>query len=188
MLTSTLCDLSLIEAGSSRIFNRRQLDRRQSMCRETWAQEIADLVASVPAALRKLRVLVADDQRDATDGFARLVRCWGHEVRWAYDAAAALEVAAAQLPDVVFLDIGMPRLNGCGLAEQLRQGALHKNCLLIAVTGHADEPRRKLCAEAGIDLVLIKPVDCEIIELLLALESQRLGLPQPTAAAGAVRH
>jgi CheY-like chemotaxis protein len=188
MLTSTLCDLSLIEAGSSRVFNRRQLDRRQSQLQETWAQEIADLVASVPAALRKLRVLVADDQRDATDGLARLVRCWGYEVRWAYDSAAALEVAAAQLPDVILLDIGMPLLNGCGLAEQLRQGARHKNCLLIAVTGHADEYRRKQCALAGIDLVLIKPVDCEVIEVLLTLESQRLRLAQPAAAAGAVRH
>ena len=152
------------------------------------AQEIAGLVASVPAALRKLRVLVADDQRDATDGLARLVRCWGYEVRWAYDAATALEVAAAQLPDVVLLDIGMPRLNGCGLAEQLRLDVRHENCLLIAVTSHANEQRRQQCALAGIDLVLIKPVDCEIIELLLTLESQHLGLPQPAGAAGAVRH
>lgn len=184
MLTSTLCDLSLIEAGSSRVFNRRQLDRRQSQSRNSWTQEIADLVASVPAALRKLRVLVADDQRDATDGLARLVRCWGYEVRWAYDAAAALEVAAAQLPDVVLLDIGMPLLDGCGLAKQLRLDPHHKNCLLLAVTGHADEQRRQQCAEDGIDLVLIKPVDCEIIETLLTLESQRLGLPKPAGAAG----
>jgi len=187
MLTSTLCDLSLIEAGSSRVFNRRQLDRRRSLSRETWAEEIAHLVASVPAALRKLRVLVADDQHDATDGLARLVRCWGHDVRWAYDAAAALEIAAAQLPDVVLLDIGMPLMDGCGLAQQLRLGARQKDCLLIAITGYADEQRRKLCAEAGIDLLLVKPVDCEIIETLLALESERLGLSQPAGKAGAIR-
>jgi CheY-like chemotaxis protein len=187
MLTSTLYDLSLIEAGSSRIFNRHQLNRRRSLSRETWAQEIEHLVASVPAALRKLRVLVADDQRDATDGLARLVRCWGHEVRWAYDAAAALEIATAQLPDVVLLDIGMPLLDGCGLAEQLRLNARQKDCLLIAITGHADEQHRQQCALAGIDLVLIKPVDCEIIETLLTLESERLGLSQPARAAGAIR-
>lgn len=176
MLTSTLCDLSLIEAGGSRVFNRRQLDRRQSMYRETWVQEIADLVASVPVALRKLRVLVADDQRDATDGLARLVRCWGHEVRWAYDAGTALEIAAAQLPDVVLLDIGMPCLNGYGLAEQLRLDARHKDCLLIAVTAHADEQHRQQCALTGIDLLFIKPVASEVIEMLLTLESERLGL------------
>ena len=183
MLNSTLCDLSLTEAGSSRVFNRRQLDRR----RESWAEEIANLVASVPAALRKLRVLVADDNHDATDGCARLIRCWGHEVRWAYDAAAALEIAAAQRPDVVLLDIAMPLLDGCGLAQQLRLDARQKDCLLIAITGHADEQRRQRCAEAGIDLLLIKPVDCEILETLLTLESERLGLSQPAGKAGAIR-
>ncbi len=187
MLTSTLCDLSLIDAGSSRVFNRRQMDRRQSLCRETWAQEIANLVASVPAAPRKLRVLVADDSHDATDGCARLVRCWGHEVHWAYDAATALEVAAAQLPDVVLLDLGMPFLDGCGLAQQLRLDARHKNCLLVAITGHADEPRCRRCAEAGIDLLLIKPVDCEVLETLLMQESERLGLSPPAGKADAIR-
>jgi DNA-binding response OmpR family regulator len=127
--------------------------------------------ATVPAQ-RLLRVLVIDDDREATDSLSRLVRDWGHEVRWAYDASIGLKVAAAYQPDLVLLDIAMPQIDGCDLALQLRGDARLKESFLIAVTGRGDEAHRQRCKEAGIDLVLIKPVDPLILESLLTLESE----------------
>ncbi len=127
-------------------------------------------------ARRPLRVLVVDSDRDATDALAMLVRLWGHDARCAYDGAAGLAMASADLPDVVLLDIALPKMNGYELAAKLRQGAGLKDCLLIAVTGFTDEESRRRCQEGGIDLFLIKPVDVLVMETLLTLERQRLGL------------
>jgi DNA-binding response OmpR family regulator len=127
------------------------------------------LTASAP---RLLRVLVVDDDQDATDSLARLVRDWGHEVRWAYDAGVGLQVAAAEPPDLVLLDIAMPQIDGCDLARQLRGDARLKECFLIAVSGCGDEAHRRRCLQAGIDLVLVKPVDPLILESLLVLERE----------------
>jgi CheY-like chemotaxis protein len=81
-------------------------------------------------------------------------------------------VAAAEPPDLVLLDIAMPQIDGCDLARQLRGDARLKECFLIAVTGSGDEAHRRRCLQAGIDLVLVKPVDPLILESLLVLERE----------------
>jgi CheY-like chemotaxis protein len=137
------------------------------------------------AAERLLRVLIVDDDRDTVDTMAVLVRLWGHDARCAYDGATALIEASTALPDVVLLDIALPGVNGCRLAMQMRRGA-GSNCLMIAVTGFGNEEVRGCCREAGIDLFLIKPVDAEVMETLLMLEGQRLGLlPETRTVIGA---
>ncbi len=88
---------------------------------------------------------------------------------------------------MVLLDLDMPGLDGFSLAQQLRVDSPGKECFVIAATDNANKRCRRKYIEAGIDLVLIKPVDCEVIEMLLTLESERLGLLQPAGAAGAVR-
>src|SRR5947209_15585154 len=110
------------------------------------------------AGPRSLRVLVVDDDRDTADTLALLVKIWGHDVWQAYDGAAALESAAANGPDVVFLDIGMPTMDGFRLARALRHRAALADTLLIAVTGYADRAHR-LLADGVIDQYLVKPVD-----------------------------
>ena len=125
---------------------------------------------------RLLRVLIVDDDPDAADSLSRLVRFWGHDASCAYDAAAALAAAATASPDVVLLDIGLPKLDGCKLAVQLRESAGGCDCFLIAVTGFSGEEHRRHCRNAGIDLFLVKPVEAFVIETLLMLERQRLGL------------
>ena len=92
-------------------------------------------IKSLPGGGRSLRVLVADDNRDAADSMSLLVKMWGHEVRQTYDGAAALEMAAAYRPDVLLLDISMPKMDGCQLAKQLRRQTRFTETLLIAITG-----------------------------------------------------
>jgi CheY-like chemotaxis protein len=126
-------------------------------------------------ARRSLRVLIVDDDWDTADGLAQLVGHWGHDVRSVCDGAAGLEAAAAHVPEVVLLDVIMPGMNGCDLAQQLRLDARLKRCFLIAITGYSGAQWRQQCSEAGIDVFLIKPVDASILEALLLLEGERLG-------------
>jgi DNA-binding response OmpR family regulator len=119
-------------------------------------------------------VLVADGNPDTADSLAILVQLWGHDVRVSYDGVAALETAFAYLPDVVLLELAMPKIDGCRLAQKLRRKTRFRNTFLIAITGHADEGHRQLGKEAGFDLYLIKPVKPSILETLLLLERERL--------------
>jgi CheY-like chemotaxis protein len=119
-----------------------------------------------PARSGMLRVLVVDDNRDAADTLAILVKRWGHAPRVAYDGATALIMAIDEPPDVVFLDIGMPEMDGFQLARQLRRQIRFTDTLLVAVTGWADQEHRRLWQEA-FDCYLIKPVDPPLLENLL---------------------
>src|SRR6476661_3754128 len=78
-------------------------------------------VGSTPVGQRKLRVLVADDNKDAADSLAMLLKLWGHDASVVYDGAAAYRVAWNDRPDVLLLDIAMPNLDGYDLAGQLRR-------------------------------------------------------------------
>ena len=80
-------------------------------------------------------MLIVDDHHASADTLAMLMKAWGHNVRRAYDGAAGLELAAEYLPDIMFVDIMMPQMNGRQLALQVRQLARLRNCLLIAITG-----------------------------------------------------
>lgn len=120
---------------------------------------------------QRLRVLIADDCKDSVDSLVVLVNLWGHETRAAYDGADALEMAADFQPDVVLLDIAMPKINGFDLAKQLRQ--TQSDALLVAITGFADAAHRQLW-EKAFDRFLIKPVEPEFMDQLLMREQRRL--------------
>jgi CheY-like chemotaxis protein len=116
--------------------------------------------------VKKLRIVVADDNRDAADSLARLLSLQGHEVRVAYDGAAALELAAPWPPAVAILDIGMPIVNGFDAARRLR--AAHGRAItLIASTGWGQESDRQRAAQAGFDHHLTKPVDSHVLDEIL---------------------
>jgi CheY-like chemotaxis protein len=120
-------------------------------------------------ALLGRRVLVVDDNRDAADSLAMMLRYAGAQVRVEYDGFSALEAIPDCRPDVVLLDIGMPRLNGCDLARTIRSDPAHGNLLLVALTGWGQAADRMRSHEAGIDHHLVKPVDFDVLqELLLA--------------------
>src|SRR5581483_5397086 len=97
------------------------------------------------------RLLVVDDNKDAADSLAMLLRLQGHEVRVAYSGMAALEMTKTYTPDVVFLDIGMPGMDGYEVARRLRQTPGLGNVMLAALTGWGQKEDRRRTAEAGFD-------------------------------------
>jgi signal transduction histidine kinase len=119
----------------------------------------------------KLRVLVADDNHDAAESLAMLLRLSGHTTHTAYDGQAALQAAATHRPEVIFLDIGMPKLNGYEVAQRIRQQPWGRDIVLVAVTGWGQEEDRRRTEEAGFNHHLVKPVEHHaVLRLLAALE------------------
>lgn len=114
------------------------------------------------------RVLVADDNADAADSLAMLLTLMGNEVRTAADGQEAVEIAEAFRPDVAVLDIGMPRLDGNGVARRIRAEPWGRGVALVALTGWGHEDDRRRTAEAGFDLHLTKPIDPTTLDTLLA--------------------
>jgi PAS domain S-box-containing protein len=121
-----------------------------------------------PARSSGHRLLVVDDNRDAADSLAMLLRLQGHEVRVAHDGPAALEMVNGYCPALVFLDIGMPGMDGYEVARRLRQQPGLNNVRLAALTGWGQQEDRRRTAEAGFDHHLVKPVEPKALEGLLA--------------------
>jgi PAS domain S-box-containing protein len=117
----------------------------------------------------KWRILAVDDNRDAADSLALMLRTMGHETRTAYDGPEALRAAAEFRPEVVLLDIGLPKMNGYEVARELRRREGGEGLALIALTGWGQEEDRKRALEAGFDHHLTKPVDVPALERLLAV-------------------
>ncbi len=117
---------------------------------------------------RKWRVLVVDDNRDAADALARMLRLMGHEAHLAHDGPEAIQAAEALRPEVVLLDIGLPKMNGYDVARHLRRQAWGAGMTLIALTGWGGEEDRRRSAEAGMDEHLTKPVGLATLEKVLA--------------------
>ena len=120
---------------------------------------------------RALRVLIIGDEQESTDALVELVHRLGHAARVAQDGFAEPRVKSTQKADVVLLDMESPRIDACRIAKQLRTRLPRQECFIMAVMEQADAERRQECIAAGIDVLLRKPLDCEIVETLLALES-----------------
>jgi CheY-like chemotaxis protein len=114
------------------------------------------------------RILVADDNADAASTLATLLELQGHQVWTAEDGVVALEKARTLRPDIVFLDLGMPRMGGLEAARHLREEGLAPPARLVAVTGWGQEADRARTREAGFDAHLVKPVDMATLEAVLA--------------------
>ncbi|HSV82438.1 MAG TPA: response regulator [Ramlibacter sp.] len=114
-----------------------------------------------------LRILVADDNRDAAESLALLLEVMGHEVRQAHDGRAAVEAAADFEPQLVLLDIGMPHLNGYDACRQIRAQANGAARTVVALTGWGQPQDMRHSREAGFDHHLVKPVDMEALTGLI---------------------
>jgi CheY-like chemotaxis protein len=112
-------------------------------------------------------VLVVDDNHDAAELLADLLRALGHTVQVASDGPSALETIPVFRPDVVLLDLGLPVMDGFELAERVRSDSRLAKVSLIAVTGYGQEVDRRRTREAGFASHLVKPVDLETLEALI---------------------
>jgi CheY-like chemotaxis protein len=116
-------------------------------------------------------VLVVDDNPDAAESLALLLRLRGHDVREAHDGLEALSAGEEFRPDAVLLDIGLPGLNGYDVARRMRQQPRSRQALVIAVTGWGQDGDKQRSREAGIDHHFTKPVDVgRLAELFESVE------------------
>jgi PAS domain S-box-containing protein len=111
------------------------------------------------AAPARLKVLIADDNADAADTLAVLIGMYGHEVRVAHGGRPAVSILQTFRPDVAFVDIGMPDLNGYEVARAVRRDASTQGMHLVAITGWGQEEDKRRASAAGFDDHLTKPVD-----------------------------
>ncbi len=126
--------------------------------------EPAPAPAARPANAPRRRVLVVDDNQDSADTLAMMLELLGHDSRRLYDPHEAVDAVAAFEPQVVFLDIGMPGLNGYELARRLRAAPGGQALVLVAVTGWGQPEDRRRTKEAGFDHHLVKPPEVEAIQ------------------------
>ena len=118
------------------------------------------------------RILVADDSRDATDSLALMLRMLGHTCQTAPDGLTALDLGRSFLPDLILLDIGMPRLNGYETAQRIRAEVWGKTTTLVAITGWGQNEDRRRAEQAGFDLHLVKPIAPTAIQEIIDLVQQ----------------
>ena len=124
--------------------------------------------APAQSAARPVRVMVVEDNVDAAESLASLLRIWGHEVVVAHDGLEALEKARTYWPEVVLLDIGLPKLDGYQVARRLREELGLDGVLLVAMTGYGQAEDRRRSREAGIHHHYVKPVEPAVLRNLLA--------------------
>lgn len=113
------------------------------------------------------RILVVDDNRDAADTLAMLLKIKKYDAHTRYGGMEALDAVADLRPDAVLLDIGMPGMDGYETARRLRQLPQGQSVLLVALTGYGQDDDRRRSREAGFDAHLTKPVDLKDLEGVL---------------------
>jgi CheY-like chemotaxis protein len=126
----------------------------------------ADVEPAVSLARRK--VLVVDDNEDSAKSLSLMLELLGHEIRTAHDGLEALDIGETFRPDVVLLDLGMPRLNGYAAAGRIREREWGRSALLVALTGWGQDEDRRRTRQAGFDEHLVKPADLSALTRLLS--------------------
>ena len=119
-------------------------------------------------APRRFKILVVDDNHDSALSLAMMLSIMGHDTRTAHDGESAVATAETFLPDVVLLDIGLPKLNGYEVAQRIREKSWGASMYLIAVTGWGQDEDRQRSSEVGLNLHMVKPVEPAALEKLLA--------------------
>jgi CheY-like chemotaxis protein len=138
------------------------------------AAQKSDDIGEKPGLGKRRRILIADDLRDTVDSLAMMLRLAGHEIQTAHDGLEAVQAAAVFRPDVVLLDIGMPKMNGYEAARHIRAQPWGEKMVLVALTGWGQEEDKRRATEAGFDHHLTKPVEPDVLHKLLAVLSRPL--------------
>lgn len=123
---------------------------------------VVDTAGSIPR-----RILVVDDNQDAAESLSQLLELSGHEIRLAHDGLDAVAVAAAFRPELVLLDIGLPKMNGYDAAQKMREQPGGDDMMLVALTGWGHHEDRQRSSQTGFDKHLVKPVHPEVLSQLI---------------------
>ena len=124
--------------------------------------------SSAVRAAPGMRVLLVDDNQDLIEALAALLEGWGYAVRVAYDGESAIEAARTFRPDAIFLDLGLPGLDGYAVARRLRALPEFRTTPIIALTGYGQDADRRGVVDAGFDRHLTKPVAAHTLQDILA--------------------
>ncbi|MEO8041631.1 MAG: ATP-binding protein [Acidobacteriota bacterium] len=129
-----------------------------------------------PAAYAtRRRILIVDDNQDNADSLDLLLRLSGNDTRTAADGVEAVEVAGEFLPDVILLDIGLPRMNGYETCQTIRQKPWGKDVIMVALTGWGQDEDRRKAKDAGFDGHMVKPVNHEDLMETLDVLTEKAG-------------
>jgi CheY-like chemotaxis protein len=128
----------------------------------------ATVVNLKPAPQARRRVLVVEDNLDSVHAMATLIKMMGHEVQFAINGFAALDIARSFRPDVILLDLGLPDLKGDDIARQLKWEPGLENTRIIALTGLPLQEVKQRALDAGCEALYAKPLDPAALETLLA--------------------
>jgi DNA-binding response OmpR family regulator len=121
-------------------------------------------------------VLIIDDDRDTADSLQIFLQHAGNRVRVAYDGARGVEAACTDPPDVIVLDLGLPDVDGFQIARRLRREPALGSVTLIALSGYGGDEDRQRCRDAGFDYHLVKPIEAELVQDVVAAHGrERLG-------------
>lgn len=151
--------------GRGSLFTVRLPLLQESTSRRTTVPQPTDHSEATTQAPR--RILIADDNADAAESLAGILRAQGHETYIAHDGRQAVELAAAHRPDIIFMDVGMPNLDGLEATRQIRNEPWGKPILIAALTGWGQPADRHKTQEAGMNMHLVKPIDlAEIAKVL----------------------
>jgi CheY-like chemotaxis protein len=130
--------------------------------------DVNRLPVTPATAPRRFRILVVDDNHDSALSMAMMLQIMGHDTRTAHDGESAVSTAETFLPEVMLLDIGLPKLNGYEVAQRIREKTWGQSMYLIAVTGWGQDEDRQRSSEVGLNLHMVKPVEPAALEKLLA--------------------
>jgi CheY-like chemotaxis protein len=133
-----------------------------------------EAVEATGAAIGARSILIVDDNQDAADSLGALLSIMGNEVHVAYDGAQALEMAATLEPQIVLMDIGLPKMNGYEAARQMRVLPGLRDALIVALTGWGQGEDRRRSREAGFDHHLVKPVALDDLQSILAQPARQV--------------
>ncbi len=147
--------------GSEFVVRLPTVVRREADVRDVHDREM-------PAHSTPLRILVADDNEDGANSLGQMLQIMGHEVRVTHDGLAAIEAAEVFRPQVILLDIGMPKLDGYDACRRIRKESWGKDTALVALTGWGQEEDRRRTSAAGFDYHLVKPVESNTLVNVLA--------------------
>ena len=157
-----------VEAHSAGLGHGAEFTIRLPLIHERRANSSTRATHPAAETTKGIRMLVVDDNKDAAESLALLLRLQGHDIRVAHDGTSALAVARSHRPAVVFLDIGMPGMDGYEVARRMRGMPETEQAVIAALTGWGQHEDRTRTAAAGFDHHLVKPVAPDVLQTLIS--------------------